>query len=71
MTTTLSGPIVLENPRSLEGSRRTIEFDGQFWLGIGSTLTGKFRYFNADDRSFDDLGHYVAWIHVRSTLAHQ
>jgi len=34
------------------------------WLGGGSTLTGKFRYFNSDDLAFDEIGHYIAWIHV-------
>jgi len=64
MAATISGPIVLENPRSVEGSPRSIEFDGQMWMGLGNTLAGKFRFFNSDDLTFDDVGHYVAWIHV-------
>jgi hypothetical protein len=64
MTATLSGPIVLENPRSLEGSPRTLEFDGQMWLSPGNVLTEKFRYFNSTDLTFEDVGQYFAWIHV-------
>jgi len=65
MSATIAGHIVLEDPHSIEGSPRTIEFYGQMWLGNGSTLMGKFRYFNTDDLTFDTIGHYVAWIHVR------
>jgi hypothetical protein len=64
MSATISGPIVLENPRPVEGSARSVEFDGQMWLGPSKTLTGKFRYFNTDDMVFQPIGHYVAWIHV-------
>lgn len=64
MSATLSGPIVLENPRPVEGSTRSVEFEGQMWLNAGNVLTGKFRYFNTSDNSFDDIGYYFAWIHV-------
>ena len=42
MSATLSGPIVLENPRPVSGSSRTIEFDGQMWMSTGYILTGRF-----------------------------
>ena len=66
MSATLSGPIVLENPQPIAGSSRTIEFDGQMWMSTGNILTGKFRYFNTNDLIFNDVNHYVAWIHVRA-----
>ena len=65
MSTTLSAPIVLENPQPISGSSRTIEFDGQMWMSSGNILTGKFRYFNVNDLTFQDVNHYVAWIHIR------
>ena len=68
MTVTLSGPIVLENPRTVDGSSRTIELDGQMWISTGNVLTGTFHYFNVDDIVFNDIGHYIAWIHVRFCL---
>ena len=64
MSATLSGPIVLDNPKAVDGSPRSIEFDGQMWLGAGNILTGRFRYFNGMDHPFDPIGHYFAWIHV-------
>ena len=71
MTVTLSGPVVLENPHTVEGSPRTIEFDAQMWLNSTNILTGKFRYFNSDDTAFGEVGHYIAWIHVRIEIAFQ
>jgi hypothetical protein len=68
MTLTLSGPIVLENPRPVEGSSRTIELDGQMYISPGNVLTGIFRYFNTDDIAFEDIGHFIAWMHVRTCL---
>ena len=38
------------------------------WLGQGRVLTGMFRYYNAYNLSFPDIGQYFAWIHVRFTL---
>ena len=64
MSATLSGPIVLENPQRISGSSQTIEFDGQMWLSTGNIITGKFRYFNSNDLIFQDVNHYIAWIHV-------
>jgi|SRR5712672_1874945 len=69
MTVTLTGPIVLENPRAVEGSSHTIELDGQMYISTGNVLTGKFRYFNIDDILFKDIGHYVGWIHVCTCLS--
>jgi hypothetical protein len=68
MTVTLSGPVVLENPRSVEGSPRSIELDGQIWISPVNVLMGKFRYFNTDDIAFDDIGYYIARMHVRNRL---
>jgi hypothetical protein len=68
MTVTLTGPIVLENPRSIGGSSRSLELDGQLWLSPGrnnNSLKGVFRYFNSDNITFDGIGYYMAWIHVR------
>ncbi|KAH9955994.1 hypothetical protein BC827DRAFT_1386171 [Russula dissimulans] len=64
MTVTLSGPVVLENPRSVEGSPRSIELDGQIWISPVNVLMGKFRYFNTDDIAFDDIGYYIARMHI-------
>jgi hypothetical protein len=64
MSATISGPIVLENAHTVEGSSRTVEFDGQMWLNSTNILTGKFRYFNSEDITFNEIGHYFAWIHV-------
>jgi hypothetical protein len=64
MTITLCGPAVLENPHQVEGSTCMVELDGQLWLGPGNILTGKFHYFNMDDITFNNVGYYVAWIHV-------
>jgi hypothetical protein len=68
MSATLSGLIVLENPRPVEESALSVTFDGQIWLGPGRILTGIFRYYNSSNLSFPDVGQYFAWIHVRQTL---
>ncbi|KAN0107268.1 hypothetical protein V8E52_010320 [Russula decolorans] len=64
MSATLSGLIVLENPRPVEESALSVTFDGQIWLGPGRILTGIFRYYNSSNLSFPDVGQYFAWIHV-------
>jgi hypothetical protein len=71
MSATFSGPIVLENPESVEGSSRTVELDGQMWLDVGNVLTGKFRYFNTAEIIFNDIGYFFAWIHVCRHLPHR
>jgi hypothetical protein len=68
MSATLSGLIVLENARPVEGSPSSIMFDGQMWLGTGRILTGIFRYYNSTNDSFPDIGQYFSWIHVRQKL---
>ena len=68
MSATISGPVVLENPHSVEGSSRSIEFDGQMWLTSINALRGRFRYFNSDDITFNEIGYYFAWIHVRRSI---
>jgi hypothetical protein len=64
MSATISGLIVLENPRAVDGSPSSIEFDGQMWLGTERSLTGIFRYYNAFNDTFPDIGYFFAWIHV-------
>ena len=64
MSATLSGLVVLENARQLDGLPLSVLFDGQMWLGPGHVLTGIFRYFNSSKDSFPEIGHYFAWIHV-------
>lgn len=64
MSATLSGIIVLENPRPVEGSPSSIMFDGQMWLGPGRVLTGIFRYYNSSNDTFPEVGRFFAWIHV-------
>jgi hypothetical protein len=63
-TVTISGPIVLENPRTYGHSTRNLEFDGQLWLGPNNTITGEFRYYNEEDVLFDEINYCIAWIHV-------
>lgn len=66
MSATLSGLIVLENARPVDGlTSSSVMFDGQMWLGPGRTLAGTFRYYNSSNYSFPEVGHYFAWIHVR------
>jgi hypothetical protein len=65
MSATLSGLIVLENARRpVGGYPLSVMFDGQMWLGT-RPLTGIFRYYNSSNYSFPEVGHYIAWIHVR------
>jgi hypothetical protein len=66
MSATISGIIVLESASPLDGLPLTVCFDGQMWLGAGHILTGSFRYYNAGNDTFPDIGQYFAWIHVRS-----
>ena len=65
MSATLSGLIALENATPLDDPPSTISFDGQMWLSQGHILTGIFRYYNAFNKSFPDIGQYFVWIHVR------
>jgi hypothetical protein len=64
MSATLSGLIALENPTAIDGLPSSLTFDGQMWLGPGRILTGIFRYYNASNNTFPDVGQYFAWIHV-------
>ncbi len=70
MSATLSGLIVLENARPVDGQPPlSVMFDGQMWLGPpGRILTGIFRYYNSSNYSFPEVGHYFAWIHVRRLM---
>ena len=65
MSVTLSGLIALKNATPVDDSPSTISFDGQMWLSPGHILTGMFRYYNAFNRSFPDVGQFFVWIHVR------
>jgi hypothetical protein len=69
MSATLSGLIVLENARPVDGLPLSVTFDGQMWLGPGRILTGEFRYYNSSNDTFPDIGQYFTWIHVRRTLS--
>ncbi|KAI0291972.1 hypothetical protein BC826DRAFT_1105697 [Russula brevipes] len=69
MSATLIGPVVLENPKAVEGSSHTVQFDGQMWLGPLHILTGSFRFFNNGTRSFDDVSHFYAIIHIAKGVA--
>lgn len=64
MSATLSGLIILENPRPVDGLPSSIIFDGQMWLAPGRILTGEFRYYNSTNEFFSKVGKYFAWIHV-------
>ena len=64
MSATLSGLIVLENARPVDGLPLSVVFDGQMWLGPGRVLTGIFRHYNSSNDSFPDVGYFFAWIHV-------
>jgi hypothetical protein len=64
MSATLSGPIALLSPHPIEGLSSSLEFDGQMWLGPGSTLTGVFRYYNSSNDIFGPVEQYIGWIHV-------
>ena len=68
MSATLSGPIALEDAKPQDDSPSSVSFDGQMWLGQGQILTGMFRYYNAYNLTFPDVGQYFAWIHVHVTL---
>jgi hypothetical protein len=65
MSATLSGLIILENARPVDGSPSSVTVDGQMWLAPGRSLMGEFRYYNSTNESFSDVGQYFAWIHVR------
>lgn len=67
MSATIIGMVVLENARSLDGSPSTVIFDGKMWLGAGHVLRGGFRYDNNSNEVLPDIGHYIAYIHVRTT----
>src|SRR6266849_2055517 len=64
MSATLSGLIVLENPRPVDAAPSSIVFDGQMWLAPGHILTGTFHHYNSDNFSFSDISQYFTWIHV-------
>jgi hypothetical protein len=69
MSALFSGQIVLENARQV-GDSPVVAFDGQMWHGTGRVMTGLFRYYNHANLSFDDVGQYFAWIHVRRVYQH-
>lgn len=54
----ITAVVVLESPRSAPDSPKTIFFDGQIYQGAGQPLLAAFRYFNADNMVFDDVGFY-------------
>jgi hypothetical protein len=66
MSATLSGIIIVENPKLVDDSPSSLTLDGQMWLGPGHVLTGVFNYYNSSNLSFVDFTHYLSWIHVRT-----
>jgi len=64
MSATLSGLIVLENARPVDGAPLSVTFDGKMWLGPECILTGIFRYYNSSNDTFPEVGQYFTWIHV-------
>ena len=68
MSATLSGLIMLENARPVDGSPSSVMFDGQMWLQPGHALTGMFRHYNSSNDTFPEVGQYFAWIHVHGVL---
>ena len=64
MAVVINGPIVLENPTTLDGYPSTVLVDGQMWLGSHLYLKGSFRYYNSSRTTFSDIGHYFACIIV-------
>ena len=64
MSAMLSGLIVLENPKPVDDSPSSVEFDGQMWISSQCILTGLFRYYNSSNDIFPDISQYFAWIHV-------
>jgi hypothetical protein len=69
MLATISGIIVLENASPVDGLPSTVCFDGQIWLGASHILTGSFRYYNATNNTFPNIGHYFAWMHVHLLMS--
>lgn len=53
----LSGLIVLENVRPLDGLPLSVMFDGRMWLGLRHVLTSIFCYYNSSNDYFLDIGH--------------
>ncbi|KZP02343.1 hypothetical protein FIBSPDRAFT_970114 [Athelia psychrophila] len=54
----ITAVVVLESPRNAPDSPKTIFFDGQIYQGAGQPLLAAFRYFNANNMVFDDVGFY-------------
>ncbi|KAI0284111.1 hypothetical protein BC826DRAFT_973491 [Russula brevipes] len=72
MSVTLTGPIVIENMRPVDGSRCVI-LNARIYVSPDHTLTGRFHFFNTASIKFANVGHYFTWIHVgtcRFTPAH-
>lgn len=63
---TITAIVVLESPRRAPDSPKTIFFDGQIYQGAGQPLLAAFRYWNADDMVFDDVGFYFLHATVSS-----
>lgn len=60
----LTAIAVLENPRK-DARGKTVTFDAQIYLGAYQPLTVEFRYFNANEISFEEIGTYVVHGTVR------
>jgi hypothetical protein len=61
ISATLSGLIVFENPRLVDGLPLSVMFDGQMWLGPKHILTSIFHYYNSSNDSSAELGHYTGY----------
>ena len=66
-TAVLVGPVKLANARKLQGFPRTVEFDGEVRLDQhdpSKLLRGIFRYYNAENRTFEGPGPWPSFAHI-------
>ena len=68
----LSGIIILENSRVVNGLPNSLHLDSQMFLGQDEdgndyVLTGIYMYYNTSNHFFADIACYFAWIHICPT----
>jgi hypothetical protein len=51
---TITGLLILANPRGVLPSSKTLVFDAQFYLGSMDQFMGSLRYFNWDNKIFNE-----------------
>ena len=59
-------PIVLDNPHCV--GNHSDSLDRQMWLDAGNVVRWRYHFYNSTDITFDDIGHYFVWIHLRLAL---